>query len=196
MPPEAEIQPDCYDVASEAWSFGKTILEVFQWRCEPRAKLLMGSVVRDSNVSEMPWATVKTLLNQDPRQRITVQESQQNLRWYRSFCEEAKLLDRANYEEAINAVLAFRREVFPEHFDKDKALANASIRRINPEDFGIKKIGSPSTCPRCGSPFVVLLTVEDGTPAEDYCAYFVFYYVCLGLPGQACGNLWAEAPKA
>ena len=182
LPPEIEIENATYDLSAEMWAFGKTALEFISWQMIPRGSLLTG---KTPTIDKM----LLSLLDNDPLKRAQIGVIRARFAYLLHLCEGFEGITEDNYVEAANALARYR-PYNPGCFDFQGAY-DRIMTKHTATYFSYKD----DHCPKCGSPFVVLMCLQDGTPEWDNVEYFIRHYVCLGKPTRPCGEIWTESTE-
>jgi len=184
-----------YDVRSEAWSFGKTVLEMLSSRFHPRAGILLGQFPDSLHDSRFLASIMRSLLENNPAARMTLEHSTQRFDWYFAFWDAICDLRSDNYQKALDAIQpqltnwCFLPFSSWEGKTKNDLTSFMTKPRLSPDDF-LDQNGYCRQCSHCGSYCVICWMVRDGGSGGDY--YSEYYYACLGLPGSPCGHSWYD----
>ncbi|HTQ83789.1 MAG TPA: hypothetical protein VMI47_11025 [Pseudolabrys sp.] len=189
LAPEVEGVPSSYDLKSDAWSFGKTVLEIARWSTVSRVMSLTGA--NAPTQSGGPYgieAAIRTLLANDSTQRVTIAEALNELQTYFELAHLASQIPKSNFDKMMEDIRAFDITISGPvkqqkmNIDKEDLIAQVHDIEASPEThFSIDH-----SCPKCGSPLTVVLASYDSTPFEDY-QQFGFLFGCFGRKDRPCG---------
>lgn len=188
--PEVSVRPSAYDVGSDIWSLGKTLLEVFQWRVLPR-DVVIDSVQRNQLVgaAEGVSGLIGDMMHFDPESRPSAAEIERKFSQYAETARESAVIanDARRIELAARACDRFvsrnpRLQWRPDDFRKQ--LTDLHL----PESYGGGYSDDP--CSICDSPFKV--RVATSSIALPYESRPVALLVCMGSAHHICGYVWEE----
>jgi serine/threonine protein kinase len=184
LPPEIEWGRS-YDIKSESWAYGKTILEIARWTVLPRSTLLTGRAGLGPYAGGLFGieAVISRLLEHDPAARLSVADALVDFDVY--FETEALVysIGPENYE-------TIKRELLREPVELDNGVSNVDLIRkvesIQREPERFFSVGYRRDCPNCGSPLTTLLAMYKEAPESDYYAPDSLH-ACFGYAGKPCG---------
>ena len=189
MAPEVETVPSSYDLKSEAWAFGKTILEIARWSSVSRLRLLMGHD-RPAEYGG-PYgieAAMVRLTENDPASRSTVADAMSDFQPYFELALLPASIPEENFEKVRTDIGELKLTAdgptgkWTRNIDKNEMIALVDSIARNPEQhFRIRE-----KCPTCGSPLTVLLAIYDDTPWDDT-YHAAFLLGCFGYQDRSCG---------
>jgi serine/threonine protein kinase len=177
LPPEVEHTPSFYDASSDAWSLGKTLLELFSWQTIRRIAILEGYKQFTRGKPPVLMGIIEELIERESCKRPTVRDVLSNfVAW------EQKIIKHIELVKGMGGVAA---KNITNISGSMRALYYSNLCFLSSDNWA--KWEKRARCRACGSSYMVSLgtwPVPEIDYGEDY-----WYYVCAGTEDHPCGEL-------